>query len=146
MGRLTKSSWEPYAPDRAGTVRVNHDPCPAGTDTKRRLYVTRKEDGNVIAYCHNCSCSGFHGSGNRFRVDHMAVSHVEIEEKELTMPKTMYSKHISWPKQMRDWLEECGISLTLAEEYGICYDRDRHRVVIPKLNSEGKLVQYQSRR
>lgn len=48
------------APDAVGTVRYNHEGCPAGTDTRRRLYVTRKGDPPtlVVAYCHNCGESG----------------------------------------------------------------------------------------
>ncbi len=58
MGRLRSSEYMPYATAHRGTERVNHDDCPAGTDNKRRLYVTRKEDGHVVAYCYNCGYSG----------------------------------------------------------------------------------------
>lgn len=146
MGRLIKSSWERHAPDGAGTVRVDHDDCPAGVDTRRRLYVTRKEDGSIIAYCHNCGNSGFHGGGSRFRSPSLGVPLLEIEEKELIMPERMIRDRNYWPKEMFSWLKECGIHWTLAEKYGICYDALRHRAVIPKLNSRGELVQYQSRR
>jgi len=71
---------------------------------------------------------------------------VESEEKELVMPKDMRGDRNYWPREMITWLIECGIPLQIAEEYGICYDAKRHRVVIPKLNREGRLVQYQSRR
>lgn len=40
------------------TIHVNHDTCPAGADTRRRLYITRKmtDSGGItdLAYCHNC--------------------------------------------------------------------------------------------
>lgn len=40
-------------------IHVNHDKCPAGLDTKRRLYIKRTEDDRyILAYCHNCSLSG----------------------------------------------------------------------------------------
>lgn len=35
-------------------VRTNHDNCPAGRDTRRRLYIKRTINGYVY-YCHNCS-------------------------------------------------------------------------------------------
>lgn len=41
-----------------GTVRRNHDNCPAGTDTKRRLYVTHQSTGVILGYCHNCGAAG----------------------------------------------------------------------------------------
>lgn len=36
------------------TVRMNHDDCPAGQDTRQRLYITRTTDNTFLAYCHNC--------------------------------------------------------------------------------------------
>lgn len=36
------------------TVRMNHDDCPAGQDTRQRLYITRTIDNTFLAYCHNC--------------------------------------------------------------------------------------------
>lgn len=38
-------------------THVNHEGCPAGTDTKRRLYV-RREGKLIKAHCHNCGNSG----------------------------------------------------------------------------------------
>jgi len=41
--------------------RFNHPDCPAGEDTKQRLYI-RIPDDNLrvrLAYCHNCGGSGF---------------------------------------------------------------------------------------
>jgi hypothetical protein len=70
---------------------------------------------------------------------------VEVE-KELIMPEYMRDNREDWPREMMAWLIQCRIPLQIAENYGICYDSDRHRVVIPKLNEAGELVQYQSRR
>lgn len=42
------------------TVHLNHDGCPAGVDSKRRLYATTTEDGSgTIFYCHHCQGKGF---------------------------------------------------------------------------------------
>ena len=38
---------------------VNHDGCPAGLDTKRRLYVTKKSEEMALAYCHHCNTGAF---------------------------------------------------------------------------------------
>jgi hypothetical protein len=39
--------------------RTNHENCPAGTDTKRRLYI--KKEGNVLlGHCFNCGKSGWY--------------------------------------------------------------------------------------
>lgn len=40
-----------------GQLRYNHDDCPAGTDTRQRLYIKRTSD-SYIAFCHNCGNSG----------------------------------------------------------------------------------------
>lgn len=38
-------------------VRYNHTNCPAGTDTRKRLYIRKTADG-YLAYCHNCGRGG----------------------------------------------------------------------------------------
>jgi hypothetical protein len=44
---------------------VNHDGCPAGTDTKKRLYVKAVDTyGKWIGYCHHCNDSGVVSSGS----------------------------------------------------------------------------------
>jgi 5S rRNA maturation endonuclease (ribonuclease M5) len=42
-------------------VNINHEECSAGTDTKKRLYVKRVEDGRnntYLFYCHHCGNRG----------------------------------------------------------------------------------------
>ena len=38
------------------SIRFDHENCPAGEDTKRRLYLTRPDDNpnQYLGYCHNC--------------------------------------------------------------------------------------------
>ena len=45
------------------TVRYNHTDCPAGEDTRRRLYLTRPHADPtwVLGYCHNCQDSARSG-------------------------------------------------------------------------------------
>lgn len=41
------------------TIHFNHPNCPAGMDTKKRLYATPTEDGTgVLFYCHHCQGRG----------------------------------------------------------------------------------------
>jgi len=41
------------------TFHINHPDCPAGEDTRRRLYLTEEAStGTILAYCHNCGLSG----------------------------------------------------------------------------------------
>lgn len=47
------------APSNMGEqFHVNHVGCPAGEDTKKRLYI-KKTAGGLLAYCHHCSEHGF---------------------------------------------------------------------------------------
>jgi len=39
-------------------VHVNHEDCPSGKDTKRRLYIKKTSRG-FLAYCHHCNEKGF---------------------------------------------------------------------------------------
>jgi len=57
MSRLSKDEFVQYAPEEPGTVHVHH--CKEGSNNDR-LYVTRKEDGTILAYCHHCGASGYH--------------------------------------------------------------------------------------
>ncbi|CAB4217415.1 TOPRIM domain containing protein [uncultured Caudovirales phage] len=47
------------APKNMGEqVHINHEGCPAGTDTKKRLYIKRVP-GGILGYCHHCNSPGF---------------------------------------------------------------------------------------
>jgi hypothetical protein len=47
------------APSNIGDqVHINHAGCPAGNDTKKRLYIKRSDRG-LVAYCHHCNEAGF---------------------------------------------------------------------------------------
>lgn len=86
--RLHHTEYVPYASDTVGLqVNRNHDDCPAGLDTKARLYIKRTEEG-VVAYCHHCGKSGFFVNGSsRVR----APKHVEVyrTDAEYITPKHM---------------------------------------------------------
>lgn len=77
-------------------VRVNHLDCPAGADTKRRLYVKRPMDSAsiMIAYCHNCGCNG------------------HIKER-----ASRYGSSSCAPKSLIDELQVCNQSVSLPSAY-----------------------------
>ena len=61
--RLEHDEFVPYAPDEPGTVHIHH--CKTGNNNDR-LYITRKDDDSIVAYCHHCGASGgFNVLGNR---------------------------------------------------------------------------------
>jgi 5S rRNA maturation endonuclease (ribonuclease M5) len=60
-------------------VNINHEECSAGTDTKKRLYVKRVEDGRnntYLFYCHHC--------GNRGSLKYDGLRRIEEVAKETT--------------------------------------------------------------
>ena len=54
---LKKNEYVPHAPSEPGTVHIHH--CKDGHNNDR-LYITRKEDGTILAYCHHCGLGGSH--------------------------------------------------------------------------------------
>lgn len=42
------------------SLRFDHAGCPAGEDTRARLYVKRTSDNFWVAYCHNCGSPGWY--------------------------------------------------------------------------------------
>ena len=54
---LKKDEFVPYATDEEGTVHIHH--CKGGTGNDS-LYITRNEDGSIVAFCHHCSARGSH--------------------------------------------------------------------------------------
>lgn len=66
-GMIDKSEFVPHAPSSPGMVRVNHERCGAGSDTRARLYIWRKSNGIITAYCHNCGGTGVSSEHTRRR-------------------------------------------------------------------------------
>lgn len=50
-------------------IHINHEGCPAGVDTKRRLYIKHEISGHVF-YCQHCASKGF------LRADDKAIARV----------------------------------------------------------------------
>lgn len=70
------------------TIRMNHGGCTAGTDTRRRLYVTHDAGGHLLCYCHNCAqgtALPMHGP----RVRHASVAAHSATPSIIPPPPTM---------------------------------------------------------
>ena len=144
MARLDSVMLSENAPDVVETVRYNHEECPAGTDTRRRLYITRKDDGVIVGYCHNCGSSGMAVHG---RTHYRSPTPVTVNKKVgvVTMPTNLEFEPVLWPKEATDWVLKAGVPLTTVRAYGLAYDLDTRRVIIPKYNVDNELVMWQSR-
>jgi hypothetical protein len=106
-------------------THVNHDGCPAGIDTKMRLYIKRLHDGMILGYCHHCGMSG-----NTRSTDHFTI---------LTRETVVaLSKHVpdntphwnEWSAAARGWVTKYGITEHECLENGITYAPDSQRVML----------------
>ena len=146
MGRIDRDVLRTGAPDGTGTMRTNHADCPAGTDTRRRLYITRKDNGIIVGYCHNCGSSGVAGaSSSRYK---RAAADMVCDRKvqEVVMPPNLEFDPFRWPNEAARWVQKAGIDLTIVQKYALAYDLDSRRVIIPKYDVDNRLVMWQSRR
>ena len=142
-------------------VNINHVGCPAGTDNKRRLYVKRKINGEVVWYCHHCDGRGSwkpDGSTRRSSV-HLPAYNVahgyayQAAEQQSTKTTAQFSRQTEVSPQKFStkataWLRRYGITDSEVIDYGIGYVPDyatisnsrRDRVVLPCYSSTGLAV------
>lgn len=119
--------------------RVSHTGCPAGEDTKRRLWVKRLADGSVVAFCHHCGRSGRskHGARQVFR-----ASPPEAPDT-IRLPPDFDPRFDNWPAKAKAWVSQYGIFPNEIGSWG--YSERIGRVVIPIFNGSD-LLGYQMRR
>lgn len=117
--RIPREDFIDRAPTEIGAqVHVNHGKaCTAGQDTRRRLYIKRKNDGSVVAYCHNCGLAGFAGDDGSVRL-RKPTSHTNSS----AMARLWDVRHGSgtldythWSDSARDW----GLGILKCREHGI---------------------------
>lgn len=97
-------------------VRVNHEGCPAGEDTRRRLYV-KKVSGGLIAYCHNCGDHGY------VRRDAYGIKEIESwlegEKKKIEEITPFYElpSDLLWPDRITYWPMRARMHIGVAFDY-----------------------------
>ena len=104
------------------TIRVNHEDCYAGEDTRRRLYITRVQADPtlLVGYCHNC------GTGDRVKTNawgtyrnHEVYNSKKDEIKEeIEEPKSLVDM-CDAPANAQRFLFERNLSLAEADSWGI---------------------------
>ena len=130
-------------------VNINHDCCPAGFDSKKRLYIKRTDDGTrTIAYCHHCEQSGSYGStvyrtSKSKTTNSTARSGVCSTSNRLPSDYTGVEKE--WSSAGRSWVYKYGITAGEIREYSIGYSDYYQRMVLP-IYRDGKLNGYQLRK
>ena len=111
------------------TTSVDHIDCPAGEDTRQRLYLTKVDDTKVICYCHNCQNGGYFRVGPSFRGAHSALSMLEMRDKEFEVPHVTYDDTSSWPVKAARIV--FGAGLSTPKMYGIGYVEEADAIYYP---------------
>lgn len=148
--KLPVEHFKPYIPTVVGQqININHDDCPAGRDTRSRLYVKRTQDA-VLAYCHNCN--GHRVIRTSKRVRPLALLRKIVQESESTivqpevhLPPDAESDPDKWPVAAQAWIYQYNIIARDIRILGICYSESWGRVILP-VHSGGKLIFWQGRK
>jgi hypothetical protein len=124
------------------TMRFNHTDCPAGEDTRRRLYLTRTESDTsvVIGYCHNCQGRAYYRNNSTYQhyrtftgttpYKGNTVCSATIEE-----PRGLVRDQGIWPTDAQAWAIRNRLDQQLTTKYDIAHDPSSNRVYLPRYNN-----------
>ena len=127
-----------------GQYRFNHEDCPAGTDTKRRLYIRVPEDNPAqrIAYCHNCQESG--GARGKGLLGGRRAPVLASKARSLIDPPQRVA-YDDMPVTAVALLMSAGITEEMCTKYGIFYDERSQRLVYTYRDRDGSILSQQLR-
>lgn len=116
--------------DKHAQIKFNHEDCPAGTDTKQRLYVKYVGSGWVF-FCHHCGSKGYlreverthrpselMADGARTFIPTPALL-ASLQDNELTVPMT------EWSSEARLWWSSYELDAAHAAYYHTQWDGKR---------------------
>lgn len=124
---------EKYAPATVGEqVHVNHEGCPAGTDTKRRLYIKRQADC-ILAYCHHCNEHRVLKSAGQRTLNQIkrALAYEQDGSSMLPVLPDDVVLYRDWSDAAKAQLMRYGLSAITTEHFGIMYSPSLGRIVFP---------------
>ena len=116
--------------------KVNHVTCPAGEDTKSRLYV-KKVDDSYLWHCHNCGDSGYYRPKDTVKRIKETTTEYVYKDGVVNLGDSYdrLSKQTDidkMPTSAQLWLSRYGFDQGLTSRYGICYIQGvRGGVVLP---------------
>ena len=117
------------------TRRFDHTDCPAGVDTRQRLYITRPlSDSNmVIAYCHNCQDSGrwTDGKFESYRDVHNNNRAPVTVSQAVQPPANMVIDMNNWTVDAMRWALGNKLCQSDLDTYRIALDSNTNRVYLP---------------
>lgn len=130
-----------YFPTYPGEqTRTDHINCPAGTDTKKRLYIqlTPQKPHVYLGYCHNCGEGGVIKSGARYKGGKYKHKREEQENnrQEYVLPSTSEVINKSWlisNAHNEDLLDNITKIISQPDCVRLLahYDGNRHRLLYP---------------
>jgi len=123
-------------------IQMNHPNCPAGQDTKQRLFITKK-GAKWLAYCHNCTNHG--GMTGEQAYIRRGGQSLQIEG-ELHLPPDLTFEITEQPVEHVAWLHQYGIKPSVQSYYDIGWSEAWGRTILPVFDAEHKLLAYQRRR
>jgi hypothetical protein len=156
MARIPKDHYyEEAHVDPGDMIHVNHNECPAGRDTKRRLYI-KNTGTKLLVYCHNCQGWDVQNivSNSKFRAwvgpaddadvqDFIKNHDNDAHDTEAQLPDDV--TNVKFPDECVKWLVSSGITAPDVDTYNITYSPSYDRVILPVYNSSGDLIYWQAR-
>jgi 5S rRNA maturation endonuclease (ribonuclease M5) len=150
--RIPYRDFAEHIPTVVGSiVSINHDACPAGVDTRRRLYIKKTNDA-TLAYCHNCGGHAVRkNKGSCVRSADVVRNLLDNYDKQtkvvkdVTLPDDMVPAYdSSTPTTGTLWLHNRSITDRTIDTYNIGYSPSLGRIILP-IYKEGKLLGWQGR-
>lgn len=156
---LKDHEFVPFATVNPGTANTYH--CKTGRNNDR-LYVTRKENGDIVAHCFHCSARGYHPVAGSRKVSGKASAHIHnnvdgtgttsgnygvIEGATLDIQSIGKAWNLlpgfdfvnEWPRWAKKWWLESGLTIPEQERWRVRYDSVRGTVDC-QITNRGTLV------
>lgn len=132
--------------DVGESKRINHTDCPAGEDTKRRLYITRKSDIS-LGYCHNCgkSSSVYTSLKDRYREGSGYVPITPTKAEYCEPLVVSFYDHDNIPAEADAWRIKSALTRDTCDLYSIGYVPEYNAIYIPFFDNDSKIVGHQLR-
>lgn len=130
------------------SLRVNHRDCPAGEDTKSRLWVTVNSNGLVTAYCHHCQGTWSQQATpqeskavvvarlKKLNASMMNAKQATDQEKKIPLPKDMLHTGSAVPLEAKTLYNRSHLDVVTRVANNIGYSPEAGRVIIPLLDAE----------
>lgn len=132
--RIPKSEFLPYAPDKKGSVRINHNSGHCSGESKS-LKVTRDGEGNVNAVCFRCGATGWYAPEYRHLRPgpNPAASEQPFEDvgTGIVLPPDIRGMVGTFPKPARAWLAKAGLTEETLDKYGVMWSDEKSQLYLP---------------